>query len=245
MHRTRILRRGLGKSIHVINKRAFQRWLLVKFKLNLLKNCPDVIGRYFETAASLGVKDSGVGPKLQVNAIRDKNRIAIAPGSRHWNKSWPIENFVSVARELIAREHHIDLHGSNDDAAITKKIGSNLPAGHFTDFAGQLALREAAEKIGEASIMLSNDSGLAHVAEAVGTKVVAIFGPTVKQFGFAPRSADAIVMEIENLYCRPCTAIGLDHCPEKHFRCMTEIEPQQIIKEIEIMVPNSPQGTKA
>ncbi len=243
--RTRMLRRGLGKSITIINKRTFKRRLLVKFKIDRLKNSPDVIGRYFETAASLGVSDNGLGPTLIVNAIRQNNRIAIAPGARHWNKRWPAANFTTVAIELIARGYHIDLHGSKEDAIITKEIGSYLPVGRFTDFAGQLDLREAAEKISEALLIISNDSGLTHVAEAVGTKVIAIFGPTVKQFGFAPRSANAIVLEIEGLYCRPCTANGLDHCPEKHFRCMTEINPANVIKELEIMASNSQPGTKA
>jgi len=241
--RSRILRRGLAPRIFVIHKRTFKRWLLVQFKLDWLKDAPDVIGRYFEMAASLGVRDNGLGPILSVSSIRQKNRIAIAPGARHWNKRWPAENFVKVAVELIARGYYIDLHGSNDDAIITKEIASNLPAGHFTDFAGQLDLRQAAEKISEATLIVSNDSGLTHVAEAVGTKVIAIFGPTVKQFGFAPRSANAIVMEIEGLYCRPCTANGLDRCPEKHFRCMTEIEPANVIKALEIMSSNRSQET--
>jgi lipopolysaccharide heptosyltransferase II len=245
VHRTRKLRRGLGKSIHVINKRTFQRWMLVKFKIDRLKNCPDVIGRYFETALTLGLKDAGTGPRLQINSIREKNRIAIAPGARHWNKCWPAQHFVTVASELIARGYHIDLHGSKDDVAIAKEIANHLLAGHYTDFAGQLDLREVAEKIGEVSLIISNDSGLAHIAEAVGTKVVAIFGPTVKQFGFAPRPTDAIVMEIEGLYCRPCTAIGLDRCPEQHFRCMKEIKPERILHQLELMTSNVSPGTKA
>lgn len=245
VHRTRILRRGLGKHIAVINKRTFRRWLLVKFKIDRLKNEPDVIGRYFETAASLGVVDIGAGPILITNTIRSKNRIAIAPGARHWNKRWPTPHFVIVASELIARGYHVDLHGSNEDTSITKEIARHLPTGHFTDFGGQLNLREAAEKISEASLIISNDSGLAHIAEAVGTKVIAIFGPTVTQFGFAPRSTDAIVMEVEGLYCRPCTAIGLDHCPEKHFRCMKEIGPENVLHELDIMTSHVSRETKA
>jgi lipopolysaccharide heptosyltransferase II len=233
--RTRILRRSLGKSVEVIKKRTFQRWLLVKFKIDRLKNSPDVIGRYFEAAKSLGVNDNGAGPVLITKSIRQKNRIAIAPGARHWNKRWPAENFTKAALELISHGYHIDLHGAKEDVIITKEIASDLPSGHFTDYAGQLDLHEAAEKIGEASLIISNDSGLAHVAEAVGTKVIAIFGPTVKEFGFAPRSADAIVLEIEGLYCRPCTAIGLGHCPEKHFRCMREIMPKGVIDALGII----------
>ena len=50
-----------------------------------------------------------------------------------------------------------------------------------------------------------------------------------RQFGFAPRNSNSVVLEVQGLYCRPCTAIGLDRCPEKHFRCMMEIEPEKLL----------------
>ena len=243
--RTRILRRGLGKSVAVINKRTFLRWLLVKFKIDRLKNEPDVIGRYFETTESLGVKDSGVWPKLQVNSIRDNNRVAIAPGSRHWNKRWPAENFATVAKTLVEKGYHIDIHGSIADCTIANGIASQLPHGTVTNYSGKLNLAEVASELGKASVIITNDSGLMHVAEAVGTKVIAIFGPTIKQFGFAPRDPNAVVLEVAGLNCRPCTAIGLDHCPEKHFKCMKGIEPDRVLHELELMASNVSQGTKA
>jgi lipopolysaccharide heptosyltransferase II len=227
--RTRILRRGLGRHTRVINKRTFKRWLLVKFKLDRLQNEPDVIGRYFETTKVLEVKDSGKGPILNVRGQRDPKRIAIAPGARHWNKRWPANYFASVAKSLIDNRYHIDLHGSENDASICKMVAEQLPPQSFVNFAGKLSLEDVAREIARASAIVTNDSGLMHVAEAVGTRIVSIFGPTVRQFGFAPRSANAVVVEVQGLYCRPCTAIGLDHCPEKHFRCMMEIEPEQVL----------------
>ena len=230
--RTRLLRRGLAQHLFVIDKRTFHRWLLVRFKFDRLKHAPDVIGRYFETAAPLGVTDTGAGPKLNIPSTHDATRIAIAPGSRHWNKRWPATNFAIAAKELITRGYHIDLHGSEADRSIAEQIASNLPNGAYTNFAGALDLADASREIAKASAILTNDSGLMHLAEAVGTRVIAIFGPTVTQFGFKPRAADAVILEVKGLYCRPCTANGLEHCPEKHFRCMMEIEPEQVIGTI-------------
>jgi heptosyltransferase-2 len=201
----------------------------VKFKLDRLQTEPDVIGRYFETAKVLEVKDSGKSPSLNVRGQRDPKRIVIAPGARHWNKRWPANYFASVAKSLIDKGYHIDLHGSENDEEICNAISQQLQPDWCVNFAGKLSMADAAGEIARASAIITNDSGLMHVAEAVGTRIVSVFGPTVRQFGFAPRSANAVVMEVQGLYCRPCTAIGLDHCPEKHFRCMMEIEPEQVL----------------
>jgi heptosyltransferase-2 len=205
----------------------------VKFKLDRLQTEPDVIGRYFETAKVLEVKDSGKSPSLNVRGQRDPKRIVIAPGARHWNKRWPANYFASVAKALIDKGYHIDLHGSENDEDICNAISQQLQPDWCVNFAGKLSMADAAGEIARASAIITNDSGLMHVAEAVGTRIVSIFGPTVKQFGFAPRSANAVVVEVEGLYCRPCTTIGLDHCPEKHFRCMMEIEPEQVVQQFE------------
>jgi heptosyltransferase-2 len=243
--RSRLLRRGFGGELAIIDKRTFKRWLLVKFKVDRLKNEPDVIGRYFETAASLGVKDSGAGPKLQVNAVRDRNRIAMAPGSRHWNKRWPTEYFIAVAKRLTAQGFHVDIHGSEADRNLAERIAKELHPGTFDNHTGKLNLAEVAIELKKATAIITNDSGLMHIAEAVGTKIIAIFGPTVKQFGFAPRDPHAVVLEIEGLHCRPCTAIGLDHCPEQHFRCMKEIEPDRVLHQLELMTSNESPEMKA
>jgi len=228
--RTRVLRRGLAEHLSIINKRSFKRWLLVRFKLNRLKQEPDMIGRYFETAAALDIHDTGSGSKLNISSDHDPKRIAIAPGSRHWNKRWPAANFALTAKKLVAQGWHIDLHGSEADRMIAEVIAKELPMGSYTNFAGTLTLANTASEIAKANVILTNDSGLMHIAEAVGTRVIAIFGPTVSEFGFKPRAADTVVLEVKGLYCRPCTANGLDHCPEKHFRCMMEIEPERVME---------------
>ena len=233
--RTRILRRGLGKQISVIDKRTLKRWLLVRFKYNLLASAPDAIGRYFETAREVGVLDQGSGPQLAVRHDRDPKRIAIAPGARHWNKRWPVEYFQQLSKKLLDLGYQITFYGSIAEQPIIEKIRAGLPVGNHRSLAGDIDLTEAAHSIGKCSAAITNDSGLMHVAEAVGTPVISLFGPTVKQFGFAPRDTRSIILEVEGLYCRPCTAIGLDHCPEKHFRCMVEIEPERVVVSIKLL----------
>jgi heptosyltransferase-2 len=88
------------------------------------------------------------------------------------------------------------------------------------------------EKMSRASLAITNDSGLMHVAVALGIPTVAIFGPTVREFGFYPRAKHAHVIENSGLDCRPCTAIGREDCPKGHFLCMKAITPEIVIAQI-------------
>ncbi len=235
--RTKILRQGLGKHVSVIDKRTFKRWLLVKFKYDLLKGEPDVIGRYFEAAKKLGITDDGRAPTLKATHVRDPKRIAIAPSARHWNKRWPVEHFQRLGNTLLEKGYELTFYGSRAEIALIEEIRKGLHNGKHRSLAGELDLTDAAHSLAKCSAAITNDSGLLHVAEAVGTPVVALFGPTVKQFGFAPRAASAVVLEVEGLYCRPCTAIGSSECPEKHFRCMREVGPEQVVVALHTVIP--------
>jgi ADP-heptose:LPS heptosyltransferase II len=92
---------------------------------------------------------------------------------------------------------------------------------------------ELAELTKRATLVVSNDSAPIHVTSAFpNTRIIGIFGPTVKEFGFFPWSQNSKVFEVQNLYCRPCAIHGGNSCPEKHFRCMREITPDLIENEI-------------
>jgi lipopolysaccharide heptosyltransferase II len=232
--RSRKLRKGVGARLGVINKRTLRRLLLVKWKVNLLRDEPDVIGRYFEAAAGLGVADTGVAPRLTHE--RASGRIVIlAPGARHWNKRWPAEYFADVARALIAQGYTVELHGSTADRETTDRIAQQLNGHNVENLAGTLTITDAKNRIAGAALVVTNDSGLMHVASAVRTPTIALFGPTVREFGFVPRAETTRVLENVGLYCRPCTTIGREDCPEKHFRCLREITPTQVLHEIELL----------
>ena len=101
------------------------------------------------------------------------------------------------------------------------------------DLRGEISLLELAELTKRAILVVSNDSAPIHITSAFpDTRIVGIFGPTVKEFGFFPWSKNSKVFEIKGLYCRPCAIHGGNSCPEKHFRCMREITPDLIENEI-------------
>jgi ADP-heptose:LPS heptosyltransferase len=230
--RSRVLRRGLGRHTFVIRKRTMKRWLLVRYKMNTLRDEPDVIGRYFEAAHPLGVRDVGAGARL-VNPKPVKERaIAMAPGARHLTKRWPARYYIMLGKELVAQGYEVRLFGSVAERELCESICDEIDSGRCTNYAGELSLSATALEIAKCERAVTNDSGLMHVATAVGTPTVAIFGPTVREFGFVPR-ANIEIAEVRGLYCRPCTAHGSERCPEGHFRCMLEIEPVQISSILE------------
>ncbi len=83
--------------------------------------------------------------------------------------------------------------------------------------------------------MISGDTGVMHMATGVGTCVVALFGPTVEQFGFFPYTKRAEVLELD-LDCRPCSAMGTERCPLGHHRCLEEILPAQVAAAVQRVV---------
>jgi len=228
-YRTKRLRQLRGAKVRAVYKRSFQRWLLVKFKINALKDTPDVIGRYFEVAKVLSLTDDGSAPSFRNNAQREPRLVAIAPGSKHWNKRWPTQYFIEVIGKLIIEGWKVELFGSVEDKPLALEIAENVDSDHVKSFAGELTIAESMERMARASLAITNDSGLMHVASALGIPTIAIFGPTVREFGFMPRAKTATILENKGLYCRPCTAIGKDSCPDKHFKCMKEITPGQVL----------------
>jgi len=118
--------------------------------------------------------------------------------------------------------------GGADDADmcadVAARIRTQAPGAQVLDLAGLLTLTGCALVMDRASVVITNDTALMHIAAARKRPVVAIFGPTVREFGFFPVGTKSIVLEREGLECRPCTHIGLPSCPAGHFRCMLETE---------------------
>ena len=78
-----------------------------------------------------------------------------------------------------------------------------------------------------------------HIASTVKTPLLALFGPTVPEFGFAPFRCESTILQVDNLKCRPCHPHGYEKCPLKHFRCMKEILPETLVTRIKEILNNS------
>jgi lipopolysaccharide heptosyltransferase II len=145
--------------------------------------------------------------------------VALAPGSVWATKRWPY--YAELAREL-SREARLVIVGAAADTPLARAIVEAAP-GRTTDVTGRLSLLASAELIGRASAIVTNDSAPLHLASAMGTPTIAVFGPTVPEFGFGPLAPQADVVGHTSLACRPCDRHGPQRCPLGHWRCMREI----------------------
>ena len=148
--------------------------------------------------------------------------VAIAPGSVWATKRWPY--YAELAAELDLTSVIV---GGAEDAPVADTI-VEAAAGRAISAAGALSLRGSAALIQRAAALVTNDSAPLHLATAVGTPIVAIFGPTVPEFGFGPRRPGDIVLGHEKLPCRPCSKHGPPVCPLGHHRCMRDLSVSDI-----------------
>ena len=158
-----------------------------------------------------------------------KKLILLAPGSKWFTKKWPLEYFNEIIGQLKNREDIITgIIGGADELALNIVTGGNV-----VDFRGKTSLLELAELIKRSELIVTNDSSPIHIASAwKDVKILAIFGPTVKELGFFPWSKNSVIFETEGLPCRPCSLHGGDKCPQKHFKCMLDIKPEIVLNEI-------------
>ena len=156
--------------------------------------------------------------------------VGLAPGSIWKTKRWPAEYFSELLTLLDSKSIKVVLIGGPDEIELCKLISSNARA-ESLNLAGKLSILGSAAVIKKLNLLVTNDSAPLHLANAVETDVIAIFGPTVKKFGFFPFRAKDKVLEI-HLACRPCGKHGGTKCPQKHFRCMKAITPDVVYKAV-------------
>jgi heptosyltransferase II len=151
--------------------------------------------------------------------------VVLAPGSAWGTKRWPY--YVELARSL-ATDLRVAIVGSAADSAIAAEIAAAAGRGRVVNTVGSLSLLASAELIGRAQAIVTNDSAPLHLASAMGTPTLAIFGPTVPEFGFGPLAERSVVAGHEHLGCRPCHRHGPQRCPLGHWRCMRELTVDHI-----------------
>ena len=156
----------------------------------------------------------------------EKKIVGIAPGSVWPTKRYPVEYFVKVAEDLYNKGYAIALFGGKDDKDSLDEFANLFKYPNF-DFAYKTSLKELPAILSAVDLLLSNDSGAMHIAIAGGTPAVAVFGPTVKSLGFFPYDDKSIVVENNDINCRPCGKHGGHTCPKGHFKCMKDIEPER------------------
>jgi heptosyltransferase II len=146
--------------------------------------------------------------------------IALAPGSVWATKRWP--GYAELAKRLATR-NRLAIIGGQSDRSEAASIAEFSGAQGVVDGTASLTLLASAELLGRAKLLVTNDSAPQHLASAMGTPTIAIFGPTVEEFGFGPLAPNSISLGLDALACRPCHHHGPPRCPLGHWRCMREL----------------------
>ncbi|HEV2671904.1 MAG TPA: glycosyltransferase family 9 protein [Gemmatimonadales bacterium] len=226
------------------SKRKLARALLIATKIDFYGKHVPVPERYFEAARALDVAPDGRPPEfflapaareriarwLVDHDLNGRPFAALAPGAAHATKRWPIHHWQELAEQLQRMGYGLVAVGGPDDRELASKLGSSV-----INAAGEFSLQETGACLGRAAVLVSGDTGVMHMATGVGTRVVALFGPTVEPFGFFPYSARATVVE-RDLNCRPCSAMGTAHCPLGHHRCLRDVLPDHVAAAVQRLV---------
>ena len=217
-----------------LDKRSFDKFLLVNFKLNKLKEAPQIPVRYSNTIQKIKLDEQGLNlftdKSANAEIIGKNNLIGFCPGARHFTKRWPKEYFIELGNKLTQNGYTIVLFGGKIDKEICAELVNRISGAINLSNNDELLQTAADMKLCKA--VICNDSGLMHTASAAGTKVIAIFGSTVKEFGFAPFNCSNLILENNSLTCRPCSHIGRSDCPKKHFDCMKDIKPEFVFEKL-------------
>ena len=227
-----------ARSLHL------QKKLTRRLHLSQPKASSPIPIRYLRVLETLGVDQSEGSLSIPVESIdtpfeldTEAITITIAPGARHYTKRWPAERYAAAAIELLDhlsldRKGQIVVLGGMDEQETCNRVVTAIESEsslHIThNLCGETTWLETARAIADSSILLANDSVAGHMAAAVGTPVVSLFGSTVPAFGFAPYTSASTVVEELGLPCRPCSRIGRDACPRGDFACMDQISPDRV-----------------
>ena len=241
--RSRYYCKGIGREIFSVNKHRLNKLSLVYRKKPIIKKLLPIPEVYLETIKELGIIDDkkplelwlpgeaelGYYPPVRKKFNEENKRIAIAPGAAHFTKRWQVEKYL----DLIERLHddygaEIFLIGGKADVETTNFVLNNSKI-TIEDFSGSTSIIETAKIVDQCSLLITNDTGVMHIAAARQTPVIAIFGSSVRDFGFAPYRVPSVIVEKE-VSCRPCSHIGREKCPKKHFKCMKNILVEDILK---------------
>lgn len=235
------LRRLVGGSWRGYPKHRLDRTLLIATRRRWGRPIPPVAERYFAAARDLDVAPDG-GPAefftsadadaraaaflAEARLGRERRLIALIPGAAHATKRWPEEHWEALV-ERLAPSNDLVILGGPAERHLGERL-AKLGAPGTASAAGRFPLLVSGALLKRADRAVAGDTGLMHLATAVGTPVVALYGPGVKEFGFFPYRAAARVLEQE-INCRPCSAHGSARCPLGHHRCLRDTTPDSVL----------------
>ncbi len=229
-------------------KLNFKKFLLTTFKINLM---PDVhiVDRYFEAVKEMGVKNDLQGLDFFISEENNfditelpvefqKGFHAFVIGGTYKTKILPAVKVAEVIKKL---NEPVILLGGPDDVERAEEILCKISASQplsLISLVGKINLEKSASLVKQAKSVLTNDTGLMHIAAAFHKNIVSVWGNTVPELGMYPylpnEPEKCHIVECKDVKCRPCSKLGFKECPKRHFRCMMQINAEEIVTKLGI-----------
>lgn len=233
------------KYYSTFSKLNVLKWLQVRLKLKVLPKNKSIVERYFKALKPLGISYM---PELALEYHVDEEwalkiedipfghhagyALAVIGGSK-FTKRYPLENWKKVV-ELLP--YPVIVIGGPEDMEMAEEITAASPKKVYNAI-GKFNLQESALLTLDAKVVIANDTGFMHIAAAYQKPMVSLWGNTIPEFGMFPyygsgSKVEHIMLEVHGLSCRPCSKIGYDACPKKHFKCMKDIAPERVVEVV-------------
>ena len=222
------------------DKLNIEKFILTNLKINTLPK-KHIVQRNLETVKSLGVKDDGLGLDYFIPAMDEVKQsdiptshmhgyIAVVIGAALATKKLPLHKLKDLCRAI---DHPIILLGGKEDYEDGKAIAA-IDDVKIYNACGKFNLNESADLVKKSKLVITHDTGLMHIAAAFQKPIISVWGNTVPAFGMYPyygkrSNMQFDVVEINKLWCRPCSKIGYKKCPLGHFKCMEKIAVNDIV----------------
>lgn len=228
-------------------KLNLKKWLLVNFKINKL---PDVhiVDRYFSAVKVFDVKNDNKGLDFfitdsdfdtgeNVRKELDSSKfVCFCIGGNHYTKKLPTEKITEICKNI---NYPVVLIGGKEDIYDGDTIKNECT--NVYNYCGKLSISESAAVIEKSSLIITHDTGMMHIAAALKKDIISVWGNTVKEFGMFPYlpGNKSVIIENNDLSCRPCSKIGYKKCPKKHFKCMKDINDKLIYGRANEIIQNA------
>jgi len=234
------VRRFLKRPASSFPKLNIQKWLLVNFNINK-PPAVHIVDRYFEAIKPLNLindhKDldyfipaNAVVQPSDISVRLGKGYIAFVIGGQHFTKMMPAEKVAAIVSKL---DYPVVLLGGKEDVKKGDEILKLTTNSAVYNTCGRFSLDQSASLIRRSKVVISNDTGLMHIAAAFDKPIISLWGNTVPEFGMYPYLPGlenrSYIAEVKGLKCRPCSKLGYKKCPKKHFKCMLEQDEGTIV----------------
>jgi ADP-heptose:LPS heptosyltransferase len=234
--RTFMIKSSLRIVDFAFHKLNIEKWLRVNFKIDRLPRI-HIVDRYMETVSLFEVVNDSKGldyfiPEKDSNTVLSlppafrSGYVALVVGARHFTKQLPVPKLISLCNRI---GKPVVLLGGKEDSE-TSEIVIKQAKGEVFNACGLFSIHQSASLVQHARVVITPDTGLMHIAAAFKKKIISVWGNTIPEFGMFPYlpDTDSRMIQVTGLSCRPCSKIGYAACPKKHFRCMNDIDENQI-----------------